>query len=190
MDLPKRRQTESPLSIRQERSRRSTRPNRYKPFFLKLCPTLLHRQRQPPSSLRGNAAAPFFLGAVGFLCGGARLPGNPRRGRFLEPAMWIPIFSAVLLQIQDGPPFGTARNSPRAASRLAKSMVSSSCWSRSGRTTSCAIEIYRNPRSERSPVTLETVHNPIISRNGVGLFLWSAVSLKNMRMRFARVVAT
>ena len=42
----------------------------------------------------------------------------------------------------------------------------------------------------RSPVSLELVHNPISSRNGVGLFLWSAVSLKNMRMRFARVVAT
>jgi hypothetical protein len=35
-----------------------------------------------------------------------------------------------------------------------------------------------------------TFHRPISPKNGVGRFLKSAVSLKNMSMRFARVVAT
>lgn len=33
-------------------------------------------------------------------------------------------------------------------------------------------------------------HKSISAKNGVGVLRWSAVSLKNIRMRFARVVAT
>ena len=31
----------------------------------------------------------------------------------------------------------------------------------------------------------EQLHKPISPKNGVGVFLWSVVSLKNMRMRFS-----